>query len=299
LNKYCDDYNLTDYSSTPSPDAGANLGKRKRHVNHTPSPPISESQNRNNSKTGSAKVISSVGKPPAFPRQRKAAISSPYESSPFSHLNIEQEEKRSPDMHTTGSTLTKNGIASETSLDRDGEFHRSSSFDKSTPKGLITRSVTFGHLPSYRRSRGESDVSIESALSGIEVKQESNSSDPSLNPLMYLALLTGEVFGDGITSPLKVKLQKVDHGRRNDNKENYDSNLSQTDTPIAVFSSSPDVDATSPEDNLDISSNSDHDSMDDYSIQSDNHNQLITPRFKSVNQVSDDDEKVLMVYSIV
>ena len=133
----------------------------------------------------------------------------------------------------------------------------------------------------------------------LQVKQESNSSDPSLNPLMYLALLTGEVFGDGITSPLKVKLQKVDHGRRNDNKENYDSNLSQTDTPIAVFSSSPDVDATSPEDNLDISSNSDHDSMDDYSIQSDNHNQLITPRFKSVNQVSDDDEKVLMVYSIV
>jgi len=295
LNKYCHDYNLTDYSSTPSPDAGASLGKRKRHVNHTPSPPIPEAHNRNNTKTGSAKVISSVGKPPAFPRQRKAAISSPYESSPFSHLNIEQEEKLSPDMHTTGSTLTKNGIASETSLDRDGEFHRSSSFDKSTPKGLLTRSVTFGHLPSYRRSRGESDVSIESALSGIEVKQESNSSDPSLNPLMYLALLTGEVFGDGITSPMKFKLQKVDHGRRNDNKENYDSN--SPDAPIANFSSS-DVDATSPEDNLDISSNSDHDSMDDNSIQSDNQISF-TPRFKSVNQVSDDDEKRLMVYSIV
>lgn len=201
LNKFC--YDFSDYSSTPSPDAGANLGKRKIGALHTPSPPISELQNRNSSKSGSTKVISHVGRPPTFPRVRKASImSSPHESSPFSHLIIEQDEKLSPAEINSGSTLTKNGIASE----HDGEFHRSCSFDKSTPKCLTTRSVTFGHLPSYRRNRGESEASIESALSGIEVKQESNSSDPLLNPLMYLALLTGEVFGDGTgNSPLKIE----------------------------------------------------------------------------------------------
>lgn len=281
LNKFVDDYgNATDYSSTPSPEAGANLGKRKRSVNHTPSPPISELQNHISSKSGSAKVASSVGRPPAFPRSRKAPVmSSPYQSSPFSHLNIEQEDKLSP-AENGASTLTKNGIAS----DNDGEYHRSSSFDKSTPKGLPTRSVTFGHLPSYRRTRGESDVSIESALSGIEVKQESNSSDPLLNPLMYLALLTGEVFGDGITSPLKgrsaVEVKKTIIA----DKENYDSNSPNT-SPESI-------------DNLEVSSNSEVDS-DDCSmstVSSEKQEMEFTPKFKVMNKVSDDETEHL-VYS--
>ena len=255
LNKYCDDYNrIRDYG-TPSPENDMNLGKRKRNLPHTPSPPISELNNHIHS--NSVKKPISNGRPPAVPRIRRQSslLSSPYcETSPI--FPFDQDENSSP--NEIESTLTKNGIASE--IDTD--------FERYTPKnGTSTRSVTFGVLPSYRRRRKDSENSIESALSGIEIKQEINYSDPSLNPLLYLAITIGEVFGDGITSPLKVKVKKV---YNNEDQENFVNRPS----PLPInFHGSPDS-------SFEVSSNSDNDDREDYN---DNGERII--------QIVSDDEK--------
>ena len=112
---------------------------------------------------------------------------------------------------------------------------------------------------------------------------------------MYLAITIGEVFGDGITSPLKVKVKKVN---KNEDKENYDSTNRPSPLPINFHSSPSSTPESLDQESFEETSINSSDSIIDREDNDNNNNNNKDDgerKIKIVNEVSDDDEKEQMI----